>query len=309
LRAGAYTPPPMVYLLLFVICGLHFSQLLRLGQQRSYRTMAVVGVNYVLAAAVSAALMFLLGGWAARGRGVLLALGAANGVLFVVHVLVMMASFRVAGTGITWAFVSSGVVIPVLAAFFFWGEEVNAAQWTALGLVPAAVLLLRPPAREESGAGSRPGLKGDVFLALCLLIAGAIGTLHKAQDFYVQSIPVAGTATGIISPERLLYQAALFVATAIVSLVYMAAKRMWPERGETFIGLGVGAANTCGLFFTLLALSAVGATVFFPTSGCLVILGNSVAGRIFWRERLAGRQRIGLAVALAIVVLANLRAS
>jgi drug/metabolite transporter (DMT)-like permease len=218
----------------------------------------------------------------------------------------MMAAFRIVGTGITWAFVGSGVVLPVLVARFVWHEPMSAMQWAALALVPLAVALMRPP-KKEGESRKRAGLKGDVILLLCLLMAGAIGTLHKAQEVYVKTLPVARAAESALSRERLFYQAILFLAAVAMSVCFMAATRLWPTRKETLIGLGVGFANTCGLFFALLAISAVAATVFFPTSGCLVIVGNTVAGRVLWRERLVPRQWAGLAAALAIVVLANLR--
>ena len=98
------------------------------------------------------------------------------------------------------------------------------------------------------------------------------------------------------------------MTTAIVSVGCMLAGRMRPTRKEVTIGLAVGLANNCALFFALLAISAVAATVFFPTAGCLVIVGNIILGRLFWKEKLVTKQALGLAVALAIVVLANLRA-
>ncbi len=296
----------MHYLFLYVFCALHFSQLLRLGQKRSCRTMAVVGVNYILAAAISTAAMLALGGLGAEGQAKLAMLGSANGVLFVLHALVMMAAFRIVGTGITWAFVGSGVVLPVLAARYIWKEDMSYMQWAALALVPVAVVLMRPP-RKKGEEGKRAGLKGDMILLLCLLMAGTISTLHKAQEVYVKALPIARDVGALMSPERGFYQAMLFLATAVMSICYMLAKRVWPTKQEAAIGLGVGFANNCGLFFALLAINAVAATVFFPSSGCLVIIANTVVGRIVWKERLVGRQWIGLAVALAVVVLANLR--
>jgi drug/metabolite transporter (DMT)-like permease len=297
----------MHFLFLYVLCALHFSQLLRLGQKRSCRTMAVVGVNYVLAAALSAGVALWLGAFGAQGRRVLTALGSVNGVLFVLHALIMMAAFRIVGTGITWAFVGSGIVIPVLFSRFAWNEPMSGWQWLALGLVPFAVGLLRPPARREAGA-RRAGLKGDLILALCFLMAGAIGTIHKAQQVYAEGLPAPEGPPPLFSRERLFYQAVLFGTTLLVSGGYLLARRMRPTWKELKIGTGVGLANTGGLFFALLALSVVEGTVFFPTTGCSVIVGNTVVGRLLWRERMVSRQLVGLALAMAVVVLAHLRA-
>ncbi len=307
----------MVYLGAYVVCVLFFSQLLRLGQKRSCRTASVAGINYAVTAVLSAGMFLFCGAWNAAGPGVAAGLGAANGVLFWVHLLVMVAGFRRAGVGITWAFVSSGVVLPVLVAHFAWGEAMSLPQWLALGIVPAAVVLLRPRGKKEEegageGNGKRLGLSGDVILLLCFLMAGAIGTIHKAQEFYTKLLlagaggELDGAQELLARNTRLFYQAVLFGVSCLCSVGYMCLKRMRPTVREFKIGGGVGAVNTFGLFFTLLAINAVAAAVFFPTSACLIIILNTVLGRALWKERISPRQIAGVGLALAVVVLSNL---
>jgi multidrug transporter EmrE-like cation transporter len=202
--------------------------------------------------------------------------------------------------------VGSGVVVPGLAAHFAWGEPVGPTQWVALALVPAAVVLLRPAAAAAPGAerGSvRPGLAGDAALLLCLLLAGVIGTIHKAQEVMTRSAEaVAGT-----SADRLFYQAVTFASACVLSCGYLAVRRQRPARAELAVGAAVGVTNVGGLAFILLGLAALPASVFYPAAGCLAVAGNAVLGRVLWGERLLPRQLAGLAAALAVVVLASLR--
>ncbi len=304
----------MTYLFVHVACVLCFSQLLRLGQKRSCRTVSVAGVNYVLTAVLSAGLLLAFGAWRVAGPGLAAGLGAVNGVLFLLHLLVMVAGFRLAGVGITWAFVSSGVVLPVLVTHFAWGEHMSRPQWIALGLVPVAVVLLRPRGKKEAGqdGAKRLGLRGDGILLLCFVMAGAMGTIHKAQEFYTKLL-LAGPGGELDEAgellarnTRLFYQAVLFGVSCLCSIGYMALKRIKPTVREFKIGGGVGAVNTFGLFFALLALSALPATVFFPTAACLIIILNTALGRALWREKITRRQVAGVGLALAVVVLSNL---
>ena len=306
----------MSYLLVHIACVLGFSQLLRLGQKRSCRTLSVAGVNYVVTAALSAGMLLACGAWRAAGPGLAAGLGAVNGALFLVHLLIMVAGFRVAGVGITWAFVSSGVVLPVLVTHFAWGEAMSRPQWTALALLPAAVVLLRPRRNKAEGEGGarHPGLKGDLILLFCFLMAGVIATIHKGQDHYTKLL-LAGpdgeldaAAKLLARNARLLYQAVLFGVACLCSVGYMAAGRIRPTAREIRVGGAVGAANTFGLFFALLALSALPATVFFPTAACLIIILNTALGRVLWKERISPRQVAGVGLALAVVILSNLGA-
>lgn len=304
----------MAYLFVHIACVLCFSQFLRLGQKRSCRTVSVAGVNYVLTAILSAGMLLACGAWNAAGPGLAAGLGAVNGVLFLVHLLVMVAGFRLAGVGITWAFVSSGVVVPVLVSSFAWGEEMSRPQWIALALVPAAVVLLRPRRRKQEGEGGakRLGLRGDGILLLCFLMAGVIATTHKAQDVYTKML-LAGpdgeldaAAKLLARNTRLFYQAVLFGSSCLCSIGYMSLKRIRPTLKEFQVGGAVGAVNTFGLFFALLALSAIPATVFFPTAACLIIILNTALGRVLWNEKITRRQVVGVGLALAVVVLSNL---
>jgi drug/metabolite transporter (DMT)-like permease len=295
----------MVYLFAFVACSLCFNQFLRLGQHCSARAMALAGVNYALAAAASAGLAWWNGAWPAERTGLLLALGAVNGALFFAHLLVILAGFRRAGVGVTSAFVGSGVVVPGLAAHLAWGEAIGPSQWAALAMVPLAVVLLRPAPAANGAAGNtaRPGLAGDVALLLCLLIAGTIGTIHKAQEVLTRSsAAAAGTPA-----DRLFYQAVTFATACALSCGYLAVRRVRPSGAELAVGAAVGMSNVGGLALILLALAAMPASVFYPSAGCLGVAGNALLGRVLWGERLLPRQLAGLAAALAVVVLASLR--
>lgn len=302
----------MIYLFIHLACVLCFSQLLRMGQKRSCRTFSVAGVNYILTAILSAGMLLGFGAWRVAGPGVAAGLGAVNGVLFLLHLLVMVAGFRLAGVGITWAFVSSGVILPVLVTHFAWGEHMSRPQWIALALVPVAVVLLRPRARKGEGGAKHLRLKGDGILLLCFLMAGAIGSIHKAQEVYAKML-LAGpdgeldaAAQLLARNTRLFYQAVLFGVSCLCSIGYMALKRIKPTTRELKIGGCVGVANTFGLFFALLALSALPATVFFPTAACLIIICNTALGRFLWSEKLTPRQVAGVGLALAVVLLSNL---
>ncbi|KKK84870.1 hypothetical protein LCGC14_2779000, partial [marine sediment metagenome] len=90
----------MHYVLLYVLFMVTFTQLLRYSQRRGATVLPVCAVNYVVAAILSTGALAVFG-W----RGLLVdqwpaaALGAVNGVLYVVTLVVLLASYRLVAVG------------------------------------------------------------------------------------------------------------------------------------------------------------------------------------------------------------------
>ena len=195
----------MHYCVLHIVFALIFTQSLRYAQKRDVGVFKVSAVNYVAAAILSAGMLAvtwpnvrLAGQWQA------VALGAANGVLYFLTLLALLASYRLAGIGITSAFMAMGVLIPVLVSWCAWSEPMSAFKWAAAALLPAAAILMRP----AGGPSPRVTLKGDAALGLVLLASGALGTIHKSFTVYAEP------------GSRLVYQTVLFMAAAAGTATY-----------------------------------------------------------------------------------------
>jgi len=278
------------YLLLYVLFMLAFSQTLRYAQLRGEGVLAVSAVNYVVAAVLSVAIFVVSGPTAPSERAIAAGLGATTGVLFFLNLLIMLACYRRAGVGITVALMGMGVVLPVVASNVCWGEAMTPARWVAVGLLPAAVVLMRP----VNGLHRRITLRGDILLVLAFVAPGVTGILHRAVREYA---PESG---------RELYQAALFVAAAITSVAYASWHRTRCSRRTVGLGTFLGAVNVAATRFVLLGLWAIPAVIFYPVSGSLVIAGSVIVSWLLWRERVTKRQVLGLFFAICIVVLTRL---
>lgn len=279
----------MLYLCLYVVSVVLFNQALRFGQRSQTRALAVVAVNYVVAAAVSFG-FFLANGaqWGHLGRWPVLAFGIPEGVMYFAHALVILEAYAIAGVGITSALISSGIVVPVLVSWYAWGEQMSPWKWLAVALIPVTMYLLRP----RRGAHPHLTLKADIVLFLAFLIAGILTTVHKAFNVY--------------SPEgRPAYQWVLFSLAAASSVSYVLVRGVGCARRELVVGAGAGGVNALATFFILLGLSVVPAVIFYPVSASLIIVLNTAAAGLLWKERLTGRQIAGMLIAIVIVVLAR----
>ena len=280
----------MVFIAISIVTIVGLTQLVRYGQLRRMHILVAIMVNYVVAAAVSG-LVFFHG--ASSGEIPVLSgafpLAVVNGVLYFTHFLLLLASYRLAGLGITTALVSSGYVLPVLLSRLIWDEPMPPTRWVAVALVPVVMFLLRP----NKDSGKRMTLKGDAVLVLVVLMGGTVMTIHKAA------------VVAQVGNQQSLYRFALFTTAALVSVGYVAIRRLPVRPREAKLGLGIGLFNTVGLASTVAGLVAVPAVVFFPVVGCLVIVVNVVLSRVFWKERITPRQIVGIAAALIVVVLTN----
>lgn len=276
----------MPYLLLHVFCFLGFNQVIGYGQKRNLQMLPMVVANYAVAAFVAVLLLFSgtrTFSWTSA------AMGAANGLLYVVHLLILIAAFRAAGIGISAAVTNSCVVVPVLVSFLFWLEPMTSHQWIAVAMLPVAMLFMRPGQQGKTSLSFR----ADGLLAASFLAGGLIASIHKAQQVYC------------VPESRPLYRAGLFAVAAISSLVYLCAQKISFGRQEIYLGAILGAFNIGSLFFLLIALRHVPTVVLFPVAGCLAIVLNITLAKWLWKERLVFRQIIGIAISVAVIILVN----
>lgn len=278
------------YLLLCAACSVTFVQLLRFGQRRGADTLAIITVNYGIAAIVSALLLCRRPiDWGEAIDGKVFLLAGINGVFYLVHLLLILMAYRHVGVGITTAMGRAGIIIPAVVAWLLWDEPMTPLRWVALALVPVAMLLMRRP---EPGKPSL-SLRGDLVLGACFLGSGIILSIHKVAE-------------AELSPDqREVYKTGLFVFAFLASLGYALATRVRFGRTEIVLGALIGAGNALALLFILLGLAVMPATVFFPTSSSIEICLNVAVSRLLWQERFLRRQLVGLALAVGIVLLTN----
>ena len=285
----------MHFLVLHLFAVVIFLQSLRHTQRRGDDIFSVVAFNYAVAAVLSAAFYLCVVGVKAEPQPAAILLGAINGVLYYVHLLIILACFRAVGTGISIAVVNSASIVPIVVASVLWPvhETMNPLRWLAVALIPPAMILMRP-AQDKHGP---IGFKGDLLLAAAFIVGGLIMTIHKA-----------GTVLGAGSPRAVYqYQTILFALAMISSNACWLWRRYKPASHEVRWGILIGAFNVSATGVLLAAITALGAVMFYSTAAPLIIALTLIVAWVLWKERLNRRQAIGVATAIVIVVLTNLK--
>lgn len=281
----------MIYIVVCILVGVATPQLLRLAQQGPHSGPAIGAMAFSFAAAYS-----LLGfvadqaAWPALTNAPVLLWAVASGLSGFVSMILVLACLTRAGVGVSMAISSLSIVLVAVVAWLTWADPLGPLQWLGLALLaPAAVLL--PPGDRGS-----VHVKWHTFVLLLLLfLVGAFSMItHKA-------VSVVGPAG--YEPA---YQLVRFSTASLASLIHLLCRRHTPGRRVVAVGAAVGLCFAVAQLATLLALSQVPATIFYPTTGAAPIALNVVVAYRLWHERLLRRQVVGIVLAILVVLLTNL---
>ena len=281
----------MYYLILYIGAALVFIQGFRFAQLRRMNLFAVAAVNYVTAAVIAVVI------YAAHFNGTFAfdpraaAMGATTGSLYFIHLFVLLAAYRLVGTGVTMAIVNAASIVPVVVAHLLWPhtETMSSTRWVAVGMLPVVMILMRP----TRASSVHFGFKTDCILLLNLVLAGTNLTLHK----FATTLEIDGVRNG--------YHLVLFVTAAIVSTGYALWYRLKPVKAELGIGVLIGTANGAVTLLILYGITALTAVVFYliaaPTTITLVLASSM----LLWHERITPRQALGIALAISVVIISR----
>ena len=219
-----------------------------------------------------------------------LAVSAFTGVFYALSFLAVLWTMKTRGMAIVLAFVNLALFVPILIGIGF-GDRPSMFQYVGLAVTAAAVPLLSMATVTGTGITARPSWK--LIAGLFVLQGCAMGG-NLIADRVLPQVSVAA------------YVSVLFL---IAGCICLCACRWLPGHGsKRIIGPGVvqgilGCSSTIGI---MLALNAVSATIFFCGISIVGLLFNIVVATIVWRERLALRAWVGLALAGLAMVLLNL---
>lgn len=286
----------LAYLLSSVVCSVLVSVLLKLMQRRGIDTAQGIAWNYLAASLLCFTLLDPPMAALAAPHAPWPAL-ALLAVLLPGIFLALSASVRVAGIVRTDIAQRMSLVLSLLAAFLWFGEQADAQRLAglALGLLAIVLLVLRPRAAAGEAEGSGSGW------ALPLLVL--VG--YASVDVLLKHIAAAGTP----------FVASLQVAFVAAFIVMMGVQLVRRARSGTELtlpalgaGLLLGALNFGNILFYVKAHRALpdNPAVVFSTMNIGVVVLGTLAGTLLFSERLS-RMNL-LAIPLAIVAIALIAA-
>lgn len=281
--------PGVLYLLASVTCSVTVAVLLKLARRYEVDVRQAVAVNYAVAA-------LLCWGVLRPDPSTLVtphtpwAVLAALGVLLPSVFLAMAAAVRHAGIVRSDAAQRLSLFIPLLAAFLLFGEPVSGRKLAAILLAFSALacLLRRPAPTAQPSADSRAA-----WLWPLVVWAG-----YGVIDILFKQVARAGTA---FAGGLLL----AFILAGVLMLGVLLCRRVRWERRHVLAGVALGLANFGNILTYIRAHQSLPehpALVFASMNMGVITLGTLV-GALAFREPLTRVNLLGIALALAAIVL------
>lgn len=276
----------MLFLILSVICSVTVGAIFKIARTYKVPSAQIVAYNYVFALALcyfffSPDLTVLD---ASSPWEILLPLGVLLPVVF----LFLAASIKHMGIVKTDAAQRLSLIISILGAWLFFGEQFSGLKLTALLFAfPAIVLILDKPADKQENKW--------IYPALVLLGFGIIDILFKQ---------IALTAALSFTTSLFV----LFFISLVIMMLFNGYEILFQKvkidfKSVIFGGL-VGVFNFGNIFFYLNAHKAFAqnpSTVFAGMNMGVIVIG-SLVGILVFKEKVTKRNIIGLFLALLAIV-------
>ena len=277
----------MVSLLLAVLTSAMIAVIMRLSSDKVTGRTGMLAVNYfvcLVLAALHTGVSRLVP--ADPGAPAAMGLGFVNGFLFLAGFVLLQSNTKRNGVVLSSIFMKLGLLVPMVVSILFFREIPTVVQ--ILGFCAAIVAIILINYEKGGKAGSRWSL-------LLLLLAGG------SCDAMAKVFEEVGPAS--LSAQFLFYT---FVVAFALCLVLAVWKKEHFGIKELLYGLVLGIPNFYSARFLLASMKTVPAVIAYPTFSVGTILTVTLTGVLLFKETLAKRQWIALAIILGALVLLNL---
>ena len=263
------------------------SIMMRVSADKTSANLSTLATNYLVCSLLGAGYAgFDLAAPEVPGYWVTLLLGLVSGVLYLAGLVMFQANTRRRGVVLSAVFMKLGLLVPMVVSIFAFGEIPTPLQAVGFCIAIAAIILINLE-KGNTVLGFRAGL-----IAL-LLGGGAADAMSKIYEEIGDSS---------LSAQFLFYT---FLVALILCIGLMVLKKQRPGKSEILFGLLIGIPNFFSARFLLLSLDTVIAVIAYPTYSVATILLISLAGVLFFREKLSRRQWLAIAIILAALILLN----
>lgn len=277
----------MLFLILSILCSVTVGVIFKVGRSYSLKISQVVAWNYVMALVLC--YLFFSPDLTVIDVTAPWQIYIPLGILLPTVFLFLAASIKHMGIVKTDAAQRLSLFIPIVAAWFLFGEEFNSYKLIAfLIALPALLLILDKKTDNQKSKWMYP--------AVVLVGFGAIDILFK-QIALATSLPF--TTSLFIT-----FGISLIVILAVV-LYEVIVKKVSFKRNNLFFGVIIGLFNFGNILFYLKAHQAFAknpSTVFAAMNMGVIIIG-SLVGVLLFKEKLNAKNYFGLLFALIAIVL------
>lgn len=216
-----------------------------------------------------------------------LGMGIINGALYLGGFVMMQQNVKKNGVVLSSIFMKLGLLVPMALSILLFGEVPTWVQIAGFVLAVTAIILIN----LQKGSGSVTAVGG---LLLLLLMNGTADAMSKIFE-------EVGDAA--LSDQFLFYT---FLVAFLLCVLLVILKKEKPDLKSVLFGILIGIPNFFSAKFLLMALQEVPAVIVYPTFNVAGLMVVTLAGVLFFKEKLRKTQWIALFIIAAALVLLNI---
>ena len=278
----------MQFLLLAILASSSVSIAMRISTDRVEHNYGLLTVNYIVCSLLAAVHTGFSGLFPIpAGFTVTLGLGAIGGIIYLVAFVLMQSNIEKNGVVLSSVFMKLGLLVPMLVSIVFFGEVPGLLQIIGFVLAVLAIVLIN----VKKGSG---GASSALSLVLLLLAGGCADCMSK---IFEELGPAALS-------DLFLFFTFFFAFAICKDLVFFKHQRI--GKNELVYGALVGIPNFYSSKFILRALESLDAVIVYPSFSVGTLLVVTIAGVIFFHEKLRRLQWLALSIILVALALLNI---
>ena len=278
----------MIYLIFAVLCSAGVSVVMRFSVGHSENNLTMLTAGY-FSCTVIALFHTIRGGSDFNFHEACspVACGIIAGILLLAGFIFLQINVRLNGVVLSGIFAKLGVLVPTVISVTFFGESPGILQVIGFIMALAAIVLI------NSDQGKRKVNSGFCLIMLLLSNGSADGMSKIYEELGYESM-------------QDYYLLISFAVALLLSLILVVYKKQGITQADIGFGLLLGVPNYYSMRFLVKALSDVPAILAYPTYSVATIVVITVAGVIFFNEKLSSRQKISFGIIIGALVLLNL---
>jgi drug/metabolite transporter (DMT)-like permease len=287
----------MVFLLLAILCSASLPLLFRAFDDWRVNLFWAIPANYFACIAVGAIFAPApLEAFELTSRPWFF-LATLQGFVLAVNFYLLANTAQRAGVSVAVLASRLSVAIPVILAFFLYGDSLNAMRMA--GLATALPSLYLCTATGQDFGVTRPGLRRVLPILVFFMFGGHFTLLKFAQARYLDH-------SSYHSYVMTSFLFALITSAAVV-LVKIFSAKVSVRIHDLIAGGVLGLINYGAIYYLVKVLSLEGwqSSQLFPIYSVGVVSVSSLLATILFKERLSGLKKLGLSVGLLAVALLN----
>lgn len=279
----------MLFLCLAILSSAAIALIMRISADKITARLSMLGVNYIVCALLGAVYCgFDLVPLDVGGFPATVVMGVVSGFLYLGGFVLCQWNTQHNGIVLTSVFMKLGLLVPMVLSVVLFRELPTGLQIIGFCIALVAIVLINLKGERTKGGHSRWPL------LMMLLMCGGSDAMSKVFE---------ATAPAALSEQYLFYTFAVALVLC-AGLVFIKKER--PGIRELLFGIAIGVPNFFSAKFLLLSLNSLPAVVVFPSFSIATMLIATLAGVLFFKERLRPVQWLALGGIVAALFLLNI---